>query len=389
MPQYKIALNNDGEMWMFVISGGGLTSSQHPIAFLVERTTDMNRILVASTHTSMYIEQDGQAWMWGYNAEGSLGNNSTADVCVPVAVCGEHFFVAISSNEHTVLALDNYQMLWWWGGMSTSCVPIAVYGDRSYNKVAAGYKEFAAIDGDGQAWTWGWNTVGQLGNNTLVGESTPIAVYGGHIFCQISVGNNYMLAVDNVGNGWAWGLNTYGELGNNSTVSQRTPVAVCMAALSNGFEFIDANVAGSGVLNSSAGIDGDGNPITWGYNGNGKLGINSTVNKSTPTVITGHAFCAISVGGDFMLGIEDNGTGYAWGSNNYGQLGRNNMIPVSVPSQICNAHSWSQINAGYRYSLGLDKSGNLWSWGNNETYGKLGQGFASGCKSTPIAVCYP
>ena len=75
---------------------------------------------------------------WGYNYDGELGNGTTTNSNVPIAVTGMSSGVtAIAAGEDHGLALQN-------GGL----------------------------------YAWGWNSYGQLGNGTNTGSDTPVAVNG-------------------------------------------------------------------------------------------------------------------------------------------------------------------------------------------------------------------
>jgi hypothetical protein len=60
----------------------------------------------------------------------------------------------------------------------------------------------------------------------------------------------------------------------------------------------------------------------WGYNSIGRIGDNTTVNKSSPvSVVGGFTWKQISAGPTFSMTVTPNDTIWAWGGNNVGQLG--------------------------------------------------------------------
>ncbi len=71
--------------------------------------------------------------------------------------------------------------------------------------------------------TWGANSYGQLGNgdNTGVSQLSPIHVLPIQVsltrVAGISAGGTHTLAFTSGGNVWSWGNNGFGQLGNNST----------------------------------------------------------------------------------------------------------------------------------------------------------------------------
>jgi alpha-tubulin suppressor-like RCC1 family protein len=86
------------------------------------------------------IASDDLAYCWGLNGYGQLGNNSTSESLVPVAV-------------------------------STA----GVLSGKTIKNITGGYQHTCAIDSDNRASCWGRNDdYGRLGNNSLVNSSIPI-----------------------------------------------------------------------------------------------------------------------------------------------------------------------------------------------------------------------
>lgn len=93
-----------------------------------------------NTHTCA-IASDNQAYCWGLNDHGQLGNNSTTQSNVPVAVTNT-----------------------------------GVLAGKSIVSISAGGSYTCAIASDNQAYCWGSNQYGQLGNNPATGSNVPVAV---------------------------------------------------------------------------------------------------------------------------------------------------------------------------------------------------------------------
>jgi alpha-tubulin suppressor-like RCC1 family protein len=136
---------------------------------------------------------NGDINCWGNNGFGQLGNNSTDDSLVPVAVDpftdGSASAVAIAvGSEHTCAVLDT-----------------------------------------GVVNCWGYNHKGQLGNNSTDDSLVPVAVdpfTDGATAVSIAADLYHTCAVLNTGVVNCWGNNDYGQLGNNSTDDSLVPVAV-------------------------------------------------------------------------------------------------------------------------------------------------------------------
>jgi alpha-tubulin suppressor-like RCC1 family protein len=220
-----------------------------------------------------------------------------------------------------------------------------------------------------EIWSWGCNNVGQLGDNTVVDKSSPVSVVGVNVFTdwrQVSAGLSHSLAVRQNGIAWAWGCNGNGRLGDNTDTNKSSPVSVV-----GGFTDWSQVSAGS---SHSLGIRQNGIAWAWGYNGQGRLGDNTTVSKRSPVSVVGGFcdWCQVSAGGSHSLGVRTGGTAWAWGAASSGILGDNTVVskssPVSVVGGFCD---WCQVSAGQGQSLGVRQNGTAWAWGGN-TFGQLG-----------------
>ena len=132
-----------------------------------------------------------------------------------------------------------------------------------------------------------------------------------------------MLALDVRGRVWALGANSYGQLGNGSwTASATRPVELANFAGEN--HVIKDIAAGN---QTSAALTDDGKLYTWGYNGNGQLGLGHWSYKNTPVAVEGlKPMTAISAGYNDIAAIQLNGTVWMSGDNGAGQLGDGTLI---------------------------------------------------------------
>jgi alpha-tubulin suppressor-like RCC1 family protein len=230
------------------------------------------------------------------------------------------------------------------------------------------------------SYAWGSNLQGRLGDNTVADKSSPVSVVGGFTdWCQISAGNSHSLAVRQSGTAWAWGFNNAGRLGDNSTVDKSSPVLVV-----GGFtDWCQISAGGA----HSLGLRQNGAAWAWGYNSQGQLGDNTTVNKSSPVSVVGGFtnWCQVSAGIAFSLGVRTNGTAWAWGCNSNGRLGDNTIVSKSSPVSVVGGFTdWCQVSAGCLHSLGVRTNGTAWAWGAGSC-GRLGDNTVAD-KSSPVSV---
>ena len=57
-------------------------------------------------------------------------------------------------------------------------------------------------------------------------RSSPVSVVGGKQFIQVCSGSLASLAIDSSGYVWTWGRNGSGQLGDNTTTNRSSPVMV-------------------------------------------------------------------------------------------------------------------------------------------------------------------
>src|SRR3990170_823216 len=176
---------------------------------------------------------DNTVWCWGNNADGQLGDNTTAGSRVPVQVQGINTAAGISAGgNHTCSVLAN-GTVWCWGnnlngqlGNGTnndSSIPVQVSGITGASAVAAGGIHTCALLTDGTVRCWGSNVLEQLGNSLLLPGSrsnVPVTATTVSSAVEISAGANHnCVSVTSPSTRVrCWGNNFSGQLGSAWTV---------------------------------------------------------------------------------------------------------------------------------------------------------------------------
>jgi alpha-tubulin suppressor-like RCC1 family protein len=274
----------------------------------------------------------GGVQCWGQNTNGQLGTNSTTSTTSPVQVQG----LAASSGVTQIVT-----------GQSHSC---------------------ALVNGGIQC--WGINSVGQLGDGTTNTRYVPVAVSGLNSgVTSITAGYQHTCALSNSGALYCWGSNTYGQLGNNSTTNSLSPVQVQSLAST-----ATAIVA---YGNSTCAILSSGAVQCWGYNGDGELGNNSTLNSSVPMQVQGLTSATALGGTSTSMCAVVNGGVQCWGSNLYSQLGSTSYTQSLTPLQVPSLPSGSGVTAlssgATNFTICAVVGGAAECWGSNR-YRQLGLG---------------
>jgi alpha-tubulin suppressor-like RCC1 family protein len=185
------------------------------------------------------VTSAGAMMCWGDNLYGQLGNNSTNESHVPVAVVGLQVGgAAVSVSEDHSCALTSGGAVKCWGdnlygqlgnnSTSESHVPVDVVGFASGGvAVDAGTDHTCAVTSVGAVKCWGSNFDGRLGDGTTTESHVPVAVSGlAAGVVAVAGGDSHTCAVATGGVVKCWGDNLYGELGINSNSDSHVPVDV-------------------------------------------------------------------------------------------------------------------------------------------------------------------
>ena len=303
----------------------------------------------------------GAVYCWGYGVYGQLGNNLATSSSVPVAVTttgtpmAGKTIVQVSTGKASVCALDSGGLVYCWGdngdgelgnnSTAQSSVPVAVttagtpMADSTIAQVSTGDESVCAVDSGGLVYCWGDNGDGELGNNSTAQSSVPVAVttagtpMANRTIAQVSTRDYSVCAVDSAGLVYCWGYNGAGQLGNSSRANSSVPVAVTTAGTPMaGRTIVQVSV---GAYSSVCAVDSAGLVYCWGNNGNGELGNNSTALSNVPVAVTtsgtpmaGQTIVQVSAGRAFACAVDSSGTAYCWGSS--GQLGDNSTAQSNV-----------------------------------------------------------
>ena len=257
-------------------------------------------IATGRTH-SCGIATTGEAYCWGENRYGQLGNG-TQTSGGPVLVSGGHTFKSIGVGQELSCALATDGVGYCWGNAASGGLGIGPATDTCYDALGrngapcakvptplAGGHTFASIDvgiaygacgltPTGDAFCWGDNGSGELGDGTTTSRDAPVAVSGGLTFSAISAGMTHSCGLALDGSLYCWGNNTYGELGAdpNAVASSLTPRLVPRSA-------VWASVTAKNAATCAASVDG--HIYCWGNNLYGRLGDGTTTARSMPTLV--------------------------------------------------------------------------------------------------------
>ena len=315
--------------------------------------TNWKQVSANRDHTAA-IKTDGTLWTWGRGGQGRLGDNTATDKSTPVTTfAGGTNWKQVSSGGYHTAAIKTDGTLWTWGSGQygqlggnqyiNQSTPVTTFaGGTNWKQVSGGRLHSAAIKTDGTLWTWGKGTYGRLGDNTVTDKSTPVTTFaGGTNWKQVSSGWFHTAAIKTDGTLWTWGRGDSGQLGDNTVAHKSTPVTT----FAGGTNWKQV----SGGSGHCAAIKTDGTLWTWGLGTNGRLGDNTTTSKSTPvtTFAGGTNWKQVGGGGYHCAAIKTDGTLWTWGYGHEGRLGNNTTTNKSTPvTTFAGGTNWKQVSAG-------------------------------------------
>jgi len=312
---------------------------------------------------------------WGANERGALGLGDELHRGAPGAIASvSTSTVVIGTNENTTCAMAGSLQCWGdneFGQLGIGSndlkrlVPTDVSGALVATKLAQGEGHTCALL-QGKVRCWGLNSYGSVGTGSMASKVTTPS--GDLVFpadvTDIAAGRFHTCAVHGMGIS-CWGFNSFGQLGNSDPKDKTTPALVAHA-LSGSFTKVSAG------YDTTCGLLSNGNLACWGLNNYGQLGIGSTGNKSTPTLVnfpSNAAIRQVAVGGAHTCALSQSQTVFCWGSNERGQVGvgsdKSQPQPVAIPEEVIS------ITSGLNASCATTAAGKVYCWGDNGR-GQLG-----------------
>lgn len=367
-----------GHFTLKVKASKSLTTASPTVAGTYAVTSGLTPYLISmgGSH-ALAARTDGTLFAWGDNGSRQAGDSGTTDVPIANQVQSVTGAVALSAGDNRSFAIRSSGDVFAFGNNSsgglgighsnTQNVPILIPGLTNAAKVVAGGSHTLVAKTDGTVVSWGLNSAGQLGKGTTGGAAQdapgPVNVLTGII--AVAAGYDHSVALKNDGTVWTWGDNNDAQMGiGTSTGTQPTPAQVPGAALTSGVIAIAASTSHVMAVKS------DGSLYAWGNNSAGKIGDNSTTERSSATLISGITnVVAVAAGTHHSVALKSDGTVWTWGANSFGQLGHGDETNRLVPTQVSGLASIVAVAAGGNQTAVVAADGSVWAWGRNVEYG--------------------
>lgn len=354
--------------------------------------------VVAGDQHACAVDADGQAWCWGYNRFGQLGDGTTTDRPTPVAVAGDTRFTSLAAGRYFTCGLTDAGQALCWGDNSRGQLgdgttgagsddrnrssPGAVLGDLTFVTVVTGQLHACGLTEPGEAYCWGSYPSGQLGTAVSEDQTAPVRSAEGLTFAALAPGGDtHTCGLTAEGAAWCWGSNNAGQLGDGTktNAAQPEPRQVTAPQPFTALALGHAHTCGLG----------EGGAVwCWGANSSGQLGDGTTTERLVPTrVDSSLRFTALTAGDSHTCAVTADGEGHCWGNNSFGRLGTGDSGGMSAsPAAVAGGIAFATLSAGEEFTCGTATDGTALCWGSNRS-GWLGTGTdARSAEPVPVAA---
>jgi alpha-tubulin suppressor-like RCC1 family protein len=194
---------------------------------------------VTGGYHSCALTAAGIAYCWGQNFVGQVGDGTTVHQPLPVSVADGHTFSTLSAglaNQVTCgVVAAGQAYCWGWniegqlgnGTFTDQSVPAIVAGGLAFAGVSTGAAHTCGWTAN-NAYCWGRNPTGQLGTGGTTPSGVPLPVANSDGFRDLTAGGDHTCARDRFGAAFCWGANAGGQLGDGTNTQRLTPTRVLL-----------------------------------------------------------------------------------------------------------------------------------------------------------------
>jgi alpha-tubulin suppressor-like RCC1 family protein len=277
---------------------GDNTLASRSVPAPIVSSLTLTAVAAGHAHTCA-LASGGDVYCWGSDGRGQLGDgNQGSNSTAPIKVAGGISFASVSAGGYHTCGITVGGDAYCWGSnangqlgdssLTDRSMPSRVAGGLKFTSISAGESHTCGVASGGKAYCWGDDRYGQLGSGPPIAqETTPTAVAGGLSFLALSAGGFHTCGIASDSRAWCWGDNSNSELGTSLPNDNASPSAVAGGLL---FNAISAGGGPTGryynnpynptaypiIEAHTCGMTTGGVAYCWGSNARGELGYGPT-----------------------------------------------------------------------------------------------------------------
>lgn len=194
---FTCARSTNGEAWCWGANGQGALGLGtrdfllHGVPERVSGQLEFAIIVAGKGGHVCGVTTDGTAYCWGANRNGALGDGTNIDSFLPLKVPGvtlQQLTVGGYFEGGHTCGLTSSGEAWCWGDNEVGAVgdgttggrrmPVLVAGGHRFTSISAGLRHTCGRRIDGTVYCWGSGRTGQLGTNSTFSSALPMKVAG-------------------------------------------------------------------------------------------------------------------------------------------------------------------------------------------------------------------
>lgn len=343
----------------------------------IVRTT-ASEISMKGSHSCL-VKANGTLVCWGTNSNAQLGDTTTDERPLPVAVSGSNWrSVSVGSLHTCALKTDNSAHCWGYnsnGQLGTGAFaasnyssPQAVTGGQSFTKIVSTSTTNCGLTTSKKIFCWGNGTSGQLGDGTFVSKSAPTSISRNDLdWKDIAGGLGEFCAIEDLtGHLYCWGRNDDGLV--NQTYSNVNEAF--LVDDSDSYENVNIGQFSGCVINTFSELK------CWGENYGGEVPLPAPYWSATPVhVDTNFLYKSVAIG-IANTGYDPHGCGVTttdqlrcWGTDSSyggGALGRRTLMffDNNDPADVDVGSSYISVRVAEASTCGILTTGELRCFGS-------------------------
>lgn len=229
LSSFSCGVTTNDEAWCWgennagTLGDGTTTDRQYPTAVLT--ALRFREITTGSSH-ACGLTPEGEAHCWGSNKYDQLSAHEDTISLLPVPVASALRFATMDAGGLHTCGVELSGDTYCWGA-EIGPTPTKVDGSVRLTHLTLGGQHACGLTAEGEAWCFGTNFEGQLGDGTVVGTTfagPPVAVATDLRFTEISAGEYHTCGLVAEGDVWCWGRDDVGQLGDGDPSVGSDPI---------------------------------------------------------------------------------------------------------------------------------------------------------------------